>query len=202
MVANWEVELAYRKRGLTRIAGLDEVGRGSWAGPIVAAVYVFFVIPEEVALSDSKQLTLRKRLELSTVLLPKGDWAIGAASEREIDSQGIQLAQYLAYRRAIAQLRPPPEIILLDGKPWRDCPVEHEAIVGGDRLVASIAAASILAKVYRDDYMRTVTHRAFPQYGFDRHVGYGTKIHQLALREHGVCPAHRQSYRPVRGVMI
>lgn len=195
--ANWERELFHRSHGAKVIAGIDEVGRGAWAGPLVAVAYIFHAIPAEISVYDSKSLTDRRRHDLAASLLAIGDAGYGLATASEIDAIGLQAAQYTAYERAITSLPMQPSLILLDGRPWHACPTEHEAIVGGDRLVASIAAASILAKVYRDDLMRRLVHRQLPNYGFNRHVGYGTAEHRQVLAACGPSTVHRRSFGPV-----
>jgi ribonuclease HII len=196
--ADWQREKFYTSRGRQAIVGLDEVGRGCLAGPLVAAAFSFArPWPEFLLLFDSKQLSPEKRNDLAQKLVQYGSVGIGVAEATEIDTYGLQLAQYKAYIRALDNLVTPIEIVLLDGRPWRDCPYPHEAIVKGDCKVASIAAASILAKVYRDTYMQTVVHERFPDYGFNLHVGYGTKKHLTNLTRFGPCREHRQTFKPV-----
>lgn len=180
------------------IAGLDEVGRGAWAGPIVAGCFMFYRQPTDLILRDSKLTTEKERLRLVNVLFDYGVGSIGEASSEEINDLGLQSAQFLAYNRAIANLAQTPEILLLDGKPWNDCPVRSEAIIDGDAKVATIAAASIIAKAYRDGIMKHIFHSRFPNYNFHLHVGYGTAKHREALEKFGVCPIHRLNYKPIR----
>ncbi len=197
----WEREIAYLEQRHAVVVGIDEVGRGAWAGPIVAAAYVFTTVPSPIEVFDSKVLTGPQRFLLMQQLLGLGSVGIGEASATEIDDIGIQQAQYLAYVRAMAQLPQTPEVVLLDGRQWYSCPYRHEAIINGDALVASIAAASIFAKVYRDGLMQSLFAKRYPEYHFHTHVGYGTKDHQKALQEHGPCEIHRKSYKPV-GIFV
>ncbi len=199
--ASWQWELKWRNQDKQTIVGLDEVGRGCWAGPLVAAVYQFDILPTEIELFDSKVITEPRRISLAHQLQTLGIFAIGLAQAHEIDSLGLQQAQYLAYTRALAQIPTLPDIILLDGRPWHDCPYQHEAIIDGDALVASIASASIIAKVHRDTLMKTIIHEQHPHYGFNQHVGYGTKQHQAAIATHGISPQHRTSYKPIKSII-
>ncbi len=201
MALTWQYEVAHFNQGQKVIAGLDEVGRGCWAGPLVAAVFCFTTIPSELAVNDSKVLTEKARVALAHALPLLGQYAIGEVSPQEIDTLGLQAAQYLAYCRAVDSLPVRPDIVLLDGRPWRQAPFACEAIIDGDAKVPSIAAASIMAKVYRDTYMKTEIHTHYPAYGFDRHVGYGTKQHQMAIQTHGVLPIHRQSFKPIQAMV-
>jgi ribonuclease HII len=195
---SWKWEQKYKKQGYSIIAGLDEVGRGAWAGPIVAAAYMFYTIPSDIEVYDSKALTAKQRQTLLEQLQALGVAGIGEATTLEIDKYGLQQAQYMAYRRAISRLPNVPHIILLDGHPWPDCPIEHQAVIDGDALVASIAAASIAAKQYRDTLMQTVLHPQFPQYQLDQNVGYGTAAHREALQHYGITKVHRRSYKPIQ----
>lgn len=190
---------------LTCVAGVDEAGRGPLAGPVLAAAVVFekdFLEEESrkslADLDDSKKLSASRR-EFFYALLsscPQAKIGIASASVAEIDSLNILRATHLAMARALAQIQPPPELALVDGLPVKGLPVPHRAIVGGDAASLSIAAASVLAKVTRDHLMVDLaTH--YPAYGFERHKGYGTKAHLEALRSHGPCPVHRQSFAPV-----
>ena len=191
-------ETALRARGLCRIAGVDEAGRGPLAGPVAAAAVILprgFACP---GLDDSKKLSAAKREALYAILTgePGVEWAVAIASREEIDRLNILRATHLAMRRAVEALVPPPEHCLIDGLPVRDFPLPYDAIVKGDGRSLSIAAASILAKVTRDRLMREID-REFPQFGFAQHQGYGTKGHLEALRIHGPCRHHRRSFQPV-----
>ena len=188
-----------------RVAGVDEAGRGPLAGPVVAAAVVFerpFLEAEArgalQGLDDSKKLPATRREFFHALLsaCPHAQIGIGSASVEEIDALNILRATHLAMARALAQLDPPPELALVDGLPVKGLPVPHRAIVGGDAASLSIAAASVMAKVTRDRLMVELAAR-YPEYGFERHKGYGTPAHLAALRRHGPCPAHRRSFAPV-----
>ena len=192
------LESALRSRGLRWIAGVDEAGRGPLAGPVAAAAVI---LPPGFAcerLDDSKRLSAKRREELHAVLTnhPEVIWAVATASCEEIDRLNILRATHLAMRRAVEALAQPPEHCLIDGLPLRDFPWPHDAIVKGDSLSLSIAAASVIAKVTRDHIMLQID-REFPQFGFARHQGYGTREHLEALRINGPCRHHRRSFQPV-----
>ena len=177
--------------------GVDEAGRGPLAGPVVAAAVILDPARPIEGLNDSKKLSAKRREILAVEIRSKAlAWAIAEASVEEIDRINILQASLLAMQRAVDALDIRPSQALIDGNrcPQLACPAQ--AIVGGDGLVASIAAASILAKTYRDAGMLEL-HAVYPQYGFDRHMGYPTAAHLAALREHGVSPIHRRSYAPV-----
>lgn len=191
--------------GATRIAGVDEAGRGPLAGPVIAAAVVFdrpFLEIEAsrslARLDDSKKLPASRREFFFTLLTasPHVFIGVGSASVAEIDSLNILRATHLAMARAVERLSPAPDLALVDGLPVKGLPVPHRAIVGGDAQSLSIAAASVIAKVTRDRLMAELA-ALHPQYGFDRHKGYGTRDHLEALRRHGPCPAHRTSFAPV-----
>ena len=193
------------RAGTLRIAGVDEAGRGPLAGPVVAAAIVFdrdFLEAEALrslaGIDDSKKLPAARREFFHALLTacPHARIGIASASVEEIDSLNILRATHLAMARALGQIVPPPDLALVDGLPVNGLPVPHRAIVGGDAASLSIAAASILAKVTRDRLMVALAAR-HPEYGFERHKGYGTKAHLDALRRHGPCPAHRRSFAPV-----
>ncbi len=177
-------------------AGCDEVGRGCLAGPVVAAAVILpknFVHP---VLNDSKQLTAIQRLMLTEVIEKQAlAWAIGQASPQEIDQHNILNASYLAMHRAIAQLQPAPALLLIDGNRFQPYPnIPHECIVKGDTKFAAIAAASILAKTYRDTLMQRLAQN-FPGYGWESNVGYPTKAHRAGIQQQGITSHHRQSFR-------
>ena len=185
-------------RGLGPIAGVDEAGRGPLAGPVVAAAVI---LPREIelpGLADSKKLTARKRELCHEMLVssPEVVIGIGTASVAEIDDLNILRATHLAMRRAVMSLTVTPGHCLVDGLPVKGLPVPHTALVKGDSLSHSIAAASIIAKVTRDRLMAEL-HLQYPEFGFSKHQGYGTKSHLQALDRHGPCPAHRSSFAPV-----
>ncbi|MCX6998268.1 MAG: ribonuclease HII [Kiritimatiellaeota bacterium] len=202
--------LAYERErwaaGCRWLAGVDEAGRGPWAGPVVAAAVVLEPAFAEAelngllrGLTDSKQLSTRRREFFFAVLRSRAEVRIGlgCAEVAEIDACNILRATHRAMARALGQLEPAPEFALVDGLPVPGLPCPAQAIVRGDGLSLSIAAASIVAKVTRDRLMLELD-RQFPAYGFARHKGYGTAVHQRALRELGPCPQHRRSFRPVR----
>lgn len=190
-----EFEQAAEAQGYTRIAGVDEAGRGPLAGPIVAAAVI---LSEPIpGVDDSKKLTEKKRDALYAIIRA-GNHAVGVGivSAATIDSIGIQAANYRSMTEAAQQLNPAPDFLLVDGFNIKDCPFSQQRIIKGDQLSQSIAAASIIAKVTRDRLMRDLDSR-YPEYSFARHKGYGTKIHMQAIEEHGPCPAHRKSFAPI-----
>lgn len=192
-------ETAARASGFLYVAGVDEAGRGPLAGPVVAGAVI---LPEHLeglpGLNDSKQLTAAKREFLFAALLERGDvhCSVGMASAEEIDRINILRATHLAMSRAVQGLSRQADFCLVDGLSVKGLPVPHRAIVKGDGRSLSIAAASVLAKVTRDRMM-TEADAEYPQYGFAKHKGYGTKAHMEALRRHGPCPLHRRSFAPV-----
>ncbi len=187
--------------GYSRVAGVDEAGRGALAGPVVAAAVI---LPPHIEretpwnqVQDSKLLTPPVREDLAQAIQRAAlAWAVASASPREIDRWGIAPATRVAMVRAIQALRPPADYVLLDWVRLAQLPVPQESFVRGDRHVLSIAAASILAKVHRDRWMVEL-HREFPQYGFARHKGYATPAHRAALETHGPSPVHRRGFAPV-----
>ena len=190
---------AWQMPGL--IAGVDEAGRGPLAGPVVAAAVILDELKPIAGLADSKKLTALKRERLYDEIMAKSICcAVAQASALEIDQINILQATLLAMRRAVDGLRLRPHLVLVDGNRLPPLTMRAEAIVTGDAKVAAIAAASILAKVYRDRWCADL-HSQYPHYGFDAHKGYGTALHLAALREHGACPQHRQTFRPVTEVV-
>ena len=190
-----------RREGCRTIAGVDEVGRGPLAGPVVAAAVV---LPEKLPpgglalLDDSKKLSKKRRAAAHAWLRGAARGiGIGSASPGEIDRIDIRRATHLAMRRALEALPIDVDHVLVDGRPIPDLPFPQTAIVGGDGLSPSIAAASIVAKVLRDGWMAAF-ESAYPGYGFDRHAGYPTRAHIDALSRLGPCPIHRRSFSPVR----
>ena len=181
-------------KGYRHICGVDEAGRGPLAGPVCAAAVILpkgEIIP---GLNDSKKLTDKKRRELFPIIKEKAiAYGIGLASHEEIDEINILQATYLAMERAIAQLQVKPEFALIDGNRAKDFGLPVRTVVKGDSLSASIAAASVLAKVTRDDLMVKMAEQ-YPQYGFEIHKGYGTKAHYEALRQHGASTIHRKTF--------
>ena len=180
------------------LAGADEVGRGPLVGNVVAAAVILDPNHPIEGLADSKKLTAKRRESLSEEIMQKAKaWAVVSVSAVDIDRINILQASLLAMKQAVEQLSVTPDHVFIDGNrcPEMACPAT--AIVKGDARVAEISAASILAKVARDEQMQEL-HNIFPQYGFDKHKGYPTKAHMAALAEHGPCPEHRRSYAPVR----
>ncbi|MFH1766298.1 MAG: ribonuclease HII [Gemmatimonadota bacterium] len=191
-------EERFWSRGLFRVAGVDEVGRGPLAGPVVAAAVVLPPGTPIPGARDSKTLSPARRRELATEILDQAlAVGLGAASVREIDRLNILVSTRLAMSRALAQLPLPPDHIVVDGLPVAGLVWEHEAIVGGDGLVHSIACASILAKVVRDRLMTRLSLR-YPGYGWETNMGYGTAAHRSALRRLGPTPHHRLSFGGVQ----
>lgn len=191
------------RQGFSAICGIDEAGRGPLAGPVIAAACI---LPEHVlqdpflfrGLDDSKKLTPALREELFYLLTehPGVRYGVGRSEHDEIDSVNILQATILAMQRAVQQLTPPPDILLVDGLKLPIDGIEVRQIIKGDQLSLSVAAASVIAKVTRDRMMRQY-HKQFPLYGFNQHKGYATEGHRLALSEHGPCPIHRKSFSPI-----
>ena len=190
----WNYEHACYDEGYDLVCGVDEAGRGPLAGPVCAAAVI---LPRDLqieGLNDSKKLTDKRRRVLFDVITAQAvSYGIAFASEQEIDEINILQATFLAMRRALDQLSVRPAIALIDGNRETDFGLPVRTIVKGDSLSANIAAASVLAKVTRDDFMLEQAQRS-PQYGFDVHKGYGTRAHYEALRQHGPCPIHRRSF--------
>lgn len=198
MPCSFEQESLLHARGISPVVGIDEAGRGPLAGPVVAAAVV---LPRNFSLSgldDSKKLTPRQREQLYRELTsdPAVTWASACADHLEIDRLNILRATHQAMREAFLALHTRPVHALIDGLPVPDFPCEQTALVGGDALSLSIAAASIIAKVERDRIMENLD-REYPKYGFSKHKGYPTPDHLARLRTHGPCPVHRRSYAPV-----
>lgn len=182
-------------------AGTDEAGRGPLAGSVVAAAVILDPNDQVMGLNDSKKLSEKKREALFEEIKSRAlSWAIAEASVAEIDELNILHASMLAMRRAVEALEVTPGHVLVDGNRCPSLTLPATAVVGGDGLHECIGAASILAKVTRDRQM-VAAHAQYPEYGFDRHKGYPTKAHRLALFEHGVTPLHRRSFAPVRAVI-
>ena len=190
----WQIEQECFDQGFQVICGVDEAGRGPLAGPVCAAAVIMPANLEIPGLNDSKKLTDKRRRELFPIIKEQAiAYGIGLASHEEIDEINILQATYLAMERAIAQLSVKPDMALIDGNRAKDFGIPVRTVVKGDSLSASIAAASILAKVTRDDLMLEAA-QAYPQYQFDVHKGYGTKAHYAALTEHGPSPIHRMTF--------
>ena len=190
----WEIEDSLYANGMKAICGVDEAGRGPLAGPVCAAAVILPPHLEIPGLNDSKKLTDKRRRELYPVILEKAlAYGIAFADHKEIDEINILQATYLAMERALAQLHIKPDIALIDGNRAKDFGMPVQTVVKGDSLSANIAAASILAKVTRDDVMLELAE-SYPQYGFEVHKGYGTKAHYKALAQYGPCPVHRMTF--------
>ena len=190
----WEIEDGFYADGVKVICGVDEAGRGPLAGPVCAAAVILPEHLELPGLTDSKKLTDKKRRELMPIIKEQAiAYGIGLASEKEIDEINILQATFLAMERALAQLSVKPDLALIDGNREKDFGIPVKTVVKGDSLSMNIAAASILAKVTRDDLMMKMA-QTYPEYGFDVHKGYGTKAHYAALTEHGPSPIHRMTF--------
>lgn len=194
MTELWELENEIYAEGFSLICGADEAGRGPLAGPVYAAAVI---LPRDAVidgLNDSKKLTEKKRDALFDVITERAlTYGIASASVEEIEEFNILNATFLAMNRAVAKLDPAPELALIDGNRNTGITVPSRCIVGGDGKCADIAAASVLAKVTRDRYMRRMAE-TYPQYGFEKHKGYGTAAHYAAIRAYGPCPIHRPSF--------
>ena len=191
------VERAYFARGVRRVAGVDEAGRGPWAGPVIAAAVV--VTPDAACLegvNDSKQLTRRRREQLAAAIVSSLPYALGAASVREVDRLNIRRATALAMHRALARLDAAADVVLVDGLAVPELGFAHEAMVDGDARCYAVASASIRAKTVRDRLMVRLGGR-YPDFGWDKNAGYGTAAHRAALERCGPTPHHRRSFSPV-----
>ena len=190
----WNIERTHFEKGIKIICGVDEAGRGPLAGPVCAAAVILPPNAEIPGLNDSKKLSDKKRRELYPVIKEKAiAYGIAFADHYEIDEINILQATYLAMERAINQLSVKPELALIDGNRAKDFGIPVETVVHGDSLSASIAAASVLAKVTRDDYMLKMAEE-YPGYDFEIHKGYGTKAHYAALTKLGASPIHRLTF--------
>jgi ribonuclease HII len=186
---------------IVRVAGADEVGLGSAAYEVYSAAVILDPDRPVRGLADSKKLTPKRRRELSEEIKEKAlAWCIATASLEEIETLNVRRAALLAMRRAVEGLCVTPDLVFVDGNLLPDLAVPAHAVVRGDDAIDCISAASIVAKVARDEAMLEC-HRQFPQYGFDSHKGYLTATHRAALREHGPCPLHRKTYAPVRELL-
>ena len=194
MIELWTLENEIYAGGVKLLCGVDEAGRGPLAGPVCAAAVM---LPQNClieGLNDSKKLSEKKREALYQEILNRAvSYGIAFATVEEIEEHNILGATFLAMNRAIARLDPKPELALIDGNRCTGIQIPSRCIVGGDGKCADIAAASVLAKVTRDRYMRQMAE-LYPQYGFEKHKGYGTKAHYAAIREHGPSPIHRPSF--------
>jgi len=190
----WEIEDSYYAQGIRTICGVDEAGRGPLAGPVCAAAVILPPHLEIPGLNDSKKLTDKRRRELMPIIKEQAiAYGIAFASHQEIDEINILQATFLAMQRALDQLGVKPELALIDGNREKDFGIPVKTVVKGDSLSANIAAASVLAKVTRDDWMEEMADK-YPQYGFEVHKGYGTKAHYAALTEYGASDIHRMTF--------
>jgi len=190
----WAIEDSLYVKGISCICGVDEAGRGPLAGPVCAAAVILPPHLEIPGLNDSKKLSDKRRRELMPVIKEQAvAYGIGMASHEEIDEINILQATFLAMERAIAHLEGKAKFALIDGNREKDFGIPVQTVIKGDSLSASIAAASVLAKVTRDDLMVELAN-TYPGYGFEIHKGYGTRAHYDALRELGPCPIHRMSF--------
>ena len=190
----WDIENGYYEQGIRLICGVDEAGRGPLAGPVCAAAVILPANLEIPGLNDSKKLSDKRRRELFPVICREAiAWSVAFADHNEIDEINILQATYLAMERAIKGLSVEPELALIDGNRAKDFGIPVQTVIHGDSLSASIAAASILAKVSRDDLMLEM-EKAYPGYGFEIHKGYGTKAHYEAIQAKGPSPIHRMTF--------
>lgn len=201
---NLEEEQNIFSQGYNLIGAIDEAGRGPLAGPVVAACVLTraealpYISDDLALINDSKKLTAKKRERLHDIIKSEFMVGIGVCDHITVDRINILQASFLAMKKAISDLKEKPDYIILDGGlPIPNMSIKQKAIIKGDALVFSIAAASIIAKVTRDRMMMQV-HEIYPNYGFDKHKGYGTKLHLEALRKFGPCPIHRKTFAPVR----
>lgn len=190
----WELEKEIYAQGCTLLCGVDEAGRGPLAGPVCAAAVILPAGLELPGLNDSKKLSEKQREALFMPIKAAAKaYGIAFATVEEIENLNILNATFLAMNRAIAQLFPQPELALIDGNRSTGITLPSRCVVKGDSRCADIAAASVLAKVSRDHYMLEMAEE-YPEYGFERHKGYGTKLHYEAIRKYGPCPIHRPSF--------
>lgn len=181
------------------VAGVDEAGRGPLAGPVVAAAVIFEALPEDLPFKDSKALGPRRRIELFEEVYRRAlTIGLGIVDSEEIDRINILRASLLAMEKAVKGLSVTPDLLLIDGNHPLNLPIPQRLLVHGDRESPLIGAASIVAKVTRDRIMEGY-HRIFPPYGFNRHKGYGTREHLMALKRYGPTPIHRRTFRGVKG---
>ena len=190
----WEIEQGHFDEGVGIICGVDEAGRGPLAGPVCAAAVILPAGLVIDGLNDSKKLSDKRRRELFPIIKESAlAYGVAFATEQEIDEINILQATFLAMERALNQLNLKPDLVLIDGNRVKDFGIRAESVVHGDSRSANIAAASVLAKVTRDDFMLEMADK-YPEYGFDIHKGYGTKAHCAAILEHGASPIHRATF--------
>lgn len=193
-ITMWEIEDEQYAAGFQTICGIDEAGRGPLAGPVCAAAVILPTHCAIPGLNDSKKLSDKRRRELFPVICEQAlAYGIAFATEQEIDEINILQATFLAMERALAQLKVRPDLALIDGNREKNFGLPVKTVIKGDSLSANIAAASVLAKVTRDDFMVRQAE-IYPQYGFEIHKGYGTRAHYAALEQYGACPIHRMSF--------
>jgi ribonuclease HII len=196
-VLDFAVERTFFARGHRSVAGVDEVGRGPWAGPVIAAaVLVTPASPWLEGVDDSKLLNRRRREDLAAAIVSTLVFAVGAASVREVDRLNIRVATALAMRRALARLPTPADVVVVDGLAVPELGTAHEAMVDGDARCYAVACASIVAKTVRDRLMCRLGGR-YPDFGWEHNAGYGTPDHRAALDRRGPTPHHRRSFTPV-----
>lgn len=193
-------DFSYEQQLGKLVAGVDEAGRGPWAGPVVAAAVIFRNHYAPSGVNDSKKLSAKKREALFDAIMETGLVGVGLASAQEIDELNILGATKLAMQRAVENLPIKPDAVLVDGNQPPKLPMSTRALIKGDSLSLSIAAASIIAKVTRDKMMQEL-HAEFPHYGWARNAGYGTAAHIKALAEHGITPHHRKSFKPMKDLI-
>lgn len=191
---DYEFEIAAMNKGFKTVCGVDEAGRGPLAGPVYAAAVILPVGLEIAGLNDSKKLTEKKREELFDIITKEAVcYSVGIADEKEIDEINILNATFLAMKRAINGLEIRPDVAFVDGNRAPNSGISEETVVKGDGKVMSVAAASIIAKVSRDRFMQKIAQE-YPEYQFEKHKGYGTRLHYEMIEKYGVSPIHRRSF--------
>ena len=196
---DYSIEDELIKSGYTNVAGIDEAGRGPLAGPVIAAAVILPKDFPDIGLNDSKRLSAKRRETIYNMITDSNSsviWGFAVVDQEIIVEINILNATYEAMRLAALSLSLKPDYVIIDGKPIKNCPFRNHSIVKGDSKSLSISAASVIAKVERDRIMLKYSNE-FPLYAFDRHKGYGTKVHMDALKEHGPCRIHRKSFAPV-----
>lgn len=200
-IPNQREENKLRQKGYQYIAGLDEVGKGAWAGPLVAAAVILPANFKLKGLRDSKQLSaIQRKLAYLEIVKQAVNWSVGIVSERIIDRIGIQPANILAMEIALQKLTVEPDFLLIDYLKLAHLLIPSKSFKKGDERIISVAAASVIAKVTRD-FILTSEHKKFPAYGFDRHKGYGTDEHYQMICRNGVCQIHRRSFLPIKEIL-
>ncbi|MBI2448209.1 ribonuclease HII [Candidatus Microgenomates bacterium] len=199
-------EKALFDRGFSYICGVDEVGRGPWAGPIVAAATIVSNLKSQISnlgVRDSKKLSEKKREDIFEIVKDIKDieYFVAFISAEEIDKIGLGRANQLVLKKAVDGLSQKPDYVLVDGFEIGGLTTRQEKVVGGDSKIFSIALASIIAKVSRDRYMKELAKK-YPEYGFEHHKGYGTAKHLGAIKKYGICPEHRKSFHPIHDIIV